>query len=167
MSMASQRWLLWCPFYKGENRFRKVYAVCQNLCYVHGLPGGSAVKNPPAMQETQEMLDQSLGQEDPPEKSMATHSSILAWRIPWMEKPARLQSIRLQRGRHYWRNLGCKHAHSHVPMQVHIFSGLIWKLTGLSHWCGLSLSELLTRSKSSVIISKKLIFNHIFYLFAF
>ena len=52
-----------------------------------GFPGGSAVKKPPAMQETQEMRVQFLGQEDPLEKEMATHSSILAWRIPWTEKP--------------------------------------------------------------------------------
>ena len=43
---------------------------------------------------------QSLGQEDPLEEGMATHSSILAWRIPWTEKPGRLQSIGLQRVRH-------------------------------------------------------------------
>ena len=48
------------------------------------------VKNLPATQETQV---QSLGQEDPLEKEMATHSSILAWRIPWTEEPGRLQSI--------------------------------------------------------------------------
>ena len=41
------------------------------------------VKNPPAMQETQEMQVQFLGWEDPLEEGMATHSSILAWRIPW------------------------------------------------------------------------------------
>ena len=44
------------------------------------------VKNPPAMPETQEMWVQSLGQEDPLEKRMATHSSILAWKIPWTEE---------------------------------------------------------------------------------
>ena len=48
------------------------------------------VKNPPAMQETQV---QSLGEEDPLEEGMVTHSSILAWRIPWTEKPGRLQSM--------------------------------------------------------------------------
>ena len=51
------------------------------------------VKNLPAMQETQktqEMQVQSLGQEDPLEKEMATHSSILAWEIPWTEGPGRL-----------------------------------------------------------------------------
>ena len=47
------------------------------------------VKNLPAMQETQV---QSLGQEDPLEKEMATYSSILAWRIPWTEETGRLQS---------------------------------------------------------------------------
>ena len=48
------------------------------------------VKNLPAMQETGV---QSLGREDLPEKEMATHSSILAWKILWMEKPGRLQSM--------------------------------------------------------------------------
>ena len=45
-------------------------------------PGGSAVKNLPAMQKTQEIWVQSLGWDDPLEKEMATHFSILAWRIP-------------------------------------------------------------------------------------
>jgi len=47
------------------------------------------VKNPPAMQET---WVQSLGQKDPMEKGMATHSTILAWRIPWTEEPGSLHS---------------------------------------------------------------------------
>ena len=51
------------------------------------------VKNPPAMQKTQETWVQSLGQEDPLEKEMATHSSILARKIPRTEEPGRLQSI--------------------------------------------------------------------------
>ena len=53
-------------------------------------PGGPAVKNLPAMQETQV---QSLSQEDPLKKEMATHSSILAWEIPWTEKPGKAQSM--------------------------------------------------------------------------
>ena len=52
------------------------------------------VKNLPAKQET---LVRSLGQEDPLEKEKATHSTILAWRIPWTEEPGRLQSMRLQK----------------------------------------------------------------------
>ena len=55
------------------------------------------VKRLPAMWETQV---RSLGQEDPLEKEMATHSSTLAWKIPWMEKPGKLQSMGLQRVRH-------------------------------------------------------------------
>ena len=54
-----------------------------------GFPGGSGLKYLPAMQET---CVRSLGQEDPLEKEMATHSSILAWRIPCTEKPGGLQS---------------------------------------------------------------------------
>ena len=50
------------------------------------------VKNQPAMQET---LVSSLGREHPLEKGMATHSSILAWRIPWTEEPSGLQSMRV------------------------------------------------------------------------
>ena len=49
------------------------------------------------MQETQEMRVRALGQEDPLEKGMATHSSILAWRIPWTEEPGGLQSMRSQK----------------------------------------------------------------------
>ena len=55
------------------------------------------VKNPPAMQETQEMPVRSLGREDPLEEGMVTHSSILAWRTPWTEEPGRLQFIESQR----------------------------------------------------------------------
>ena len=58
------------------------------------------LKNLPAIQETQETQVLSLGWEDPLEKSMATHSSILAWRIPWMEELGGLQSIGSQRVRH-------------------------------------------------------------------
>ena len=56
-----------------------------------GLPGGSVVKNPPAIQEMQETWVQSLDQEDPLEEGMATHSGILAWIIPWTEEPGGLQ----------------------------------------------------------------------------
>ena len=55
------------------------------------------VKNLPAMQET---LVQLLGQEDPLEKEMATHSSILAWKIPWTEEPGGQQSMGSHRAEH-------------------------------------------------------------------
>ena len=55
------------------------------------------VKKLPAMQKT---LVQSLGWEDPLEKEIATHFSILVWRIPWIEEPGGLQSMAFQRVRH-------------------------------------------------------------------
>ena len=64
--------------------------------------GGSVGKNPPAKQE---IRVHSLGREDPLEKGMATHSRMLAWKIPWTEEPGGLQSMGLQRVGH---NLGIK-----------------------------------------------------------
>ena len=58
---------------------------------------GSVVKYLPVVPETQEMWVQSLGQEDPLEESMGTHSNVLAWRIPYTEEPGRLQSMGSQR----------------------------------------------------------------------
>ena len=58
----------------------------------NGLPSGSAVKNPPAVEELQQTQVWSLGQEDPLEKSMATHSSILAWEVLQSEEPGGPQS---------------------------------------------------------------------------
>ena len=67
------------------------------------------VKNLPAMQETQV---QPLGWEDPLEKGLGTHSSILAWRIPWTEEPDEQQSMGLQRVRHDW--VTNTHTHTHT-----------------------------------------------------
>ena len=63
------------------------------------------VKNSPAMQET---LVWSLGWEDPLEEGMETHSSILAWRIPWTEEPGGLQSMESDTTEH-------THTHTHKP----------------------------------------------------
>ena len=65
-----------------------------------GFPGGLAVKNPPAMQEPEDKWVQFLGQDDPLGEGMATHSSILSWRIPRTEEPGGLQSMGSQRVRH-------------------------------------------------------------------
>ena len=62
-----------------------------------GFPGGSRVNNPPAVLETRVL---SLGQEDPLKKEVATHSSILAWRIPWTQEPGGLQSMGSHREGH-------------------------------------------------------------------
>ena len=76
-------------------------SILQKVLGRRDFPDGSAIKNPPAMQETQEMQFLSLGGEDPLEEEMATHSSILAWRIPQTEEPGGLQSIGSQRVGHY------------------------------------------------------------------
>ena len=65
---------------------------------VFGLPWvAQLVKNPPALQETPVPF---LGREDPLEKEMATHSSVLAWKIPWTEETSRLESMGSQRVGH-------------------------------------------------------------------
>ena len=74
-----------------------------------GFPGGSVVKNPPAMQETQKMRVWSLGREDPLKEGMTTHSGILAWRIPWTESGG-LQFIGSQRDM----TKATEHAHTYM-----------------------------------------------------
>ena len=84
------------------------------------------VKNLPIMQETQV---QALDQEKTLKKGMATHSSILAWRIPWTEEPGKLQSIRSQRVEHDWVTFHF-HFHSHIitsSIIIVIVSGSKWK----------------------------------------
>ena len=71
--------------------------------------GGSVLKNPPAMRETQETQGWSLSREDPLEEGMVTHSSILAWRVPWTEEPSGLQPMGSQRDLHDWS--GWAHMH--------------------------------------------------------
>ena len=71
------------------------------------------VKNLPANAGDVEMQIRSLGWEDPLEESMATHSSILAWRIPWTEEPGWLQSIGSHTVGHYWSDLACTHMIRH------------------------------------------------------
>ena len=108
----------------------KISKLKKFKCYLNlimGFPGGSVVKNPPTsvwrcwfnlwsgksgaslvaqklkrLPAMREIRVRSLGGEDPLEKGMATHSSILAWRIPWREDPGRLQSTGSQRVRHCW-----------------------------------------------------------------
>ena len=90
--------------YKGLERLYKQVEDLHNLTclkdqsvYCGASLVAQTVKNLPAMQETR---IQSLGQEDPLEEEVETHSSILAWKIPWTEEPARLQSTGSQRVGH-------------------------------------------------------------------
>ena len=78
------------------------------LCSIKEVfPSSSVVKNLPAMQETQETRVQLLGREEPLEKGMATHSSILAWRIPWAEEPGGLHTVHGVTKSHDWSNWVC------------------------------------------------------------
>ena len=74
----------------GPNSFQQV------VDDMSGLPGGSVIKSPLAKQES---WVESLGQEDPLEEEMATHASILAWKIPWTEETGGLQSMWSQKSR--------------------------------------------------------------------
>ena len=88
-SLLNPDWIL--------NFFKKIIKIYSEFW---ALLVAQIVKNLPAMQETQVW---SLGKEDPLEKGMTTHSSILAWRIPWTEEPCGLQSLGSQRVRHDWK----------------------------------------------------------------
>ena len=87
------------------------------IVIVKGFLGGSVVKNPPEMQEPQDKGVQSFDWEELLEEGMATHFSILAWRISWTEEPSRLQSIRSQINRDDWNNL----AHTHAQLCINMF----------------------------------------------
>ena len=84
--------------------FRRDVEKLTQITVIHvlilGFPSDSEVKKPPVKQETQETWVRSLAREDPLEEGMATHSNILAWRIPWTEEPGGLQSMGSQRVRH-------------------------------------------------------------------
>ena len=84
-----------------------IHSVVPNSLQPHalqGFPGGTSPKEPACQCRRLRDRGSIPGSEDPPEEEMATHSSILAWRIPWTEKPDRLQSVGSQRVRHYWSN---------------------------------------------------------------
>ena len=74
---------------KSQNKLQLTSKNILILVFAEDFPGGSVVKN---LQETRVW---SLGQENPLERKMAIHSSILAWEIPWTEEPSRLQSVGL------------------------------------------------------------------------
>ena len=106
-------------------------------------PTGSMVKNLPTMQETWVW---SLDQEDPLEEEMATHSSILAWRISWTEEPGWLQSTGSQKVGHDWVT---EHTHTQTHIFVHLFcfldSTYKWTHTVFIFLCLSSLSIIPSR----------------------
>ena len=89
----SQTWVKWLSMH--------ARASCGNWSWYWPFMVAQMAENLPALQ-IQETHVRSLGWEDPLKEEMATHSSILAWRIPWTEKPGGLQSMRSQRVGHDW-----------------------------------------------------------------
>ena len=113
-----------------------------NHCYlflIQGFLGGSEVKILPIMQETQVWY---LGWEDPLEKEMATHSSILAWEIPWTEEPGGLQSIGVAKSRTQlssWAGIYTFSLYSFTSKCKYIFILFYWSVIDLqccvNYWC--------------------------------
>ena len=96
--------------------YTRIYCICVHTLdtYLDSLVA-QMVENQPAMQET---WVRSLGQENPLEKEMATHSSILAWRIPWTEEPVGLHGVAKS-----WTQLSNFHFHTHIhliPKEQHL-----------------------------------------------
>ena len=125
-----------------DSCFRKEYSF----------PGSSTVKNLPTKQKTQV---RSLGREDSLEKEMATHTSILAWKIPETEEPGRLQSIRSQRVWHNWSDLAHTQAlaNSCLPTLSIIISGDFKSNRVLVCWFSTTSSSVITASTSPQVMS--------------
>ena len=112
-----------------------------------GFPHGTVSKEPTCQRRRWKRLGfdpwvrrvWSLGQEDPLEEGMATHSSILAWRIPWTEEAGGLQSMGLQRVRHDWINLACTQLY-HMFTSVQLLSRVQLFVTPWTAACQASLS---------------------------
>ena len=88
--------------WKTQGEFNHNFSTLENFLQT-SLPGGaSLVAQTASLPAVRETRVRSLGREDPPEKEMATYSRILVWKIPWMEKPGRLQSMGSWRVGHDW-----------------------------------------------------------------
>ena len=95
--------------FMGSQRVGHNWATELNWLDIRASLGAQTVKNLRAMRETWVW---SLGREDPLEEEMATHPSILVWRIPWTEEPGRLESMGSQRVRHDLVSCACTHTHA-------------------------------------------------------
>ena len=122
------------------------------------------VKNPPSMWETQEMQVSSLGWEDPLEGEMATHSSMLTWKVLQTEEPGGLQPIVLQRVRHDW---ATKQA-VYLKLSPSFLWALIVLVSDQRHWCS-QISVLFFRGTSCTSTFWKMVslFNERFRKYVF
>ena len=106
-----------------------IFFVSKLVHFKRWLGSGHMVKKtPPTLQETWVW---SLGWEDPLEKGMATHSSTLAWRVPWTEEPGRLQSMGSHRVGHDWSDLALRNWHTVEVLQDLFYEQTVCELTNL------------------------------------
>ena len=101
------------------------YYTISHFGYLHSQVA-LVVRNPPSNAGDIELPVQFLGQEDPLEEGMATHSSILAWRIPWTQEPCGQQFIGLQRVEHNWSNLTHINNGSKSPYPLKHLLNYLW-----------------------------------------
>ena len=121
---------MWLPltFIKFKERTtRKIFKLGKGYYSVWASQEALVVKNTPV--NARDRRFGSLGRKDPLEEDMATHFSILAWRIPWTEEPGRLQSMGLWRVGHDWSDSACTHT-----VFLHIFFFSIWKGCCFCSW---------------------------------
>ena len=126
---SKNKWIKWCGIYTQWNGTQSWKGW--NLSRVRTSVVAQMVKNLPAMQETQVW---SLGREDPLEKGMATHSSVLAWRIPGTGEPGGLSSMGSHRVGHDWSDLAAAAAAASdsTTLRVEVNEGK--KYPGLQSW---------------------------------
>ena len=117
----------WLLFFSSDEDFQK-------CIWFLGFPGGSVVKNLPAIQETQKMWVQLLAWENPPEEGMTTQCSIFPCRIPRTEEPGGLQPTGSHRAEHDWRDWAHRHTYGfcfvsvlHLPVHWKVCVFLPWK----------------------------------------
>ena len=136
---CTAKWYIYTHIYM--NYIKYISYIYTHVCmcihiytYTHmGFPGGTSSKEPTCQCRKPKRQVRSLGQEDPLEEGMATHSSILAWRIPWIKEPGGLQSIRLHRVLHDWRDLAHMHAHTRTHTHTHTHSCIHMLFQNLFH----------------------------------
>ena len=113
-----------------SSTIQKLYRNTHTHTHTRDFPSGSVVKNLPANAGDTGVQVWSLGQEDPMEKKMATHSSFLAWKIPWTEELGGLYTIGSQRVGHDW---ATEHTHTHTHTHKCTYTH-IYRASSVAQW---------------------------------
>ena len=163
---------IWKQSFNIEVKFLEVINS-NSLWDTWGFPGGSAVKNLLAVQESQEVQVWSLGQEDPLEEGMSTHSSILAWRLPWTEEPVGYIAYGVAKSQTQLKWLSTQHS-THKPtyssiqnyLYIFRFVPLGGKCKKKKKWIPLNIYDpsCLKLNKPWIMLSRSLILGEIIYI---